>query len=584
MLEQVEQLPQALHVGGQVFHIQQVAFPGNDAGLGVPGQGLVAGVQSGRHQGLHVLVQLLQLLLHPGADLAEIQARKVLVQVIGGFHQLRRGIGLGRKQDTVLHVPVAGDQDQQDAFFGKAEKLDLADLRGGAPGGGDDAGEMGQLGEKLGGIGDQLLGMAGAQGVPDLDDLVLFQGAHGEQAVYEQPIAPGRGNPAGGGVGAGDEAGFFQVRHDVADGGGGQLQAGKPGQGPGAHGGTLGDVVLDQGLEQGAGTVVKHAADCTAGQAGRAAGAGFVLKFGSMNFPFHSLLNPRTIALVGKYQSREVGDALIMLAEYLHERGVVVFIERETAENMGRGEALSRWMVCGFNDIGAHADLAIVLGGDGTMLNAARRLARYKVPLVGVNQGRLGFMTDIARQDMLTCMEDLLDGRFQPESRMLLDAEVIREGREITSNVALNDIVVDKGAIGRMIEFELFINGEFIYNLRSDGLIVSTPTGSTAYALSANGPILHPTLTGIALVPLCPHALTNRPVIVDDRVEIELIINHADDPRVHFDGQLTLNLQRGDAIRLRRSEYSICFLHPPGYSYFAMLRQKLQWSERPKGT
>jgi NAD+ kinase len=283
---------------------------------------------------------------------------------------------------------------------------------------------------------------------------------------------------------------------------------------------------------------------------------------------------PRTIALVGKYHSREIAESLSRLAEYLHERGVSVFIERETAEQVGRQVDLSRWVTCGFNDIGAHADLAIVLGGDGTMLNAARRLARYRVPLVGVNQGRLGFMT---------CMDDLLDGRFSAENRMLLDAEVLRDGREIATNLALNDVVADKGAIGRMIEFELFIDGEFIYNLRSDGLIVSTPTGSTAYSLSAGGPILHPTLTGIALVPLCPHALTNRPIIVNDRADIELRIAHADDPRVHFDGQVTLDLQSGDSVRLRRSEYTICFLHPPGYSYFAMLRQKLQWSERPKG-
>ncbi|NJD25236.1 MAG: NAD kinase [Betaproteobacteria bacterium] len=293
---------------------------------------------------------------------------------------------------------------------------------------------------------------------------------------------------------------------------------------------------------------------------------------------------PRTIALVGKYHSREIAESLSRLAEYLHQRGVSVFIERETAEQVGRQVDLSRWVTCGFNDIGAHADLAIVLGGDGTMLNAARRLARYRVPLVGVNQGRLGFMTDIARSDMLTCMDDLLDGRFSAENRMLLDAEVLRDGREIATNLALNDVVADKGAIGRMIEFELFIDGEFIYNLRSDGLIVSTPTGSTAYSLSAGGPILHPTSTGIALVPLCPHALTNRPIIVNDRADIELRIAHADDPRVHFDGQVTLDLQPGDSVRLRRSEYSICFLHPPGYSYFAMLRQKLQWSERPKGT
>ena len=302
-----------------------------------------------------------------------------------------------------------------------------------------------------------------------------------------------------------------------------------------------------------------------------------------MNSAFGSYRSPRTIALVGKYHSPEIAESLSRLAGYLHERGVAVFVERETAEHIGKQVNLSRWVTCGFNDIGAHADLAIVLGGDGTMLNAARRLARYRVPLVGVNQGRLGFMTDIALCDMLTCMDDLLDGRFSAENRMLIDAEVVREGREIASNLALNDAVVDKGAIGRMIEFELFIDGEFIFNLRSDGLIVSTPTGSTAYSLSSGGPILHPTLTGIALVPLCPHALTNRPIIVNDQAEIELRIIHADDPRVHFDGQVTLNLHRHDCVRLKRSEYTICFLHPPGYSYFAMLRQKLHWSERPRG-
>ncbi len=303
-----------------------------------------------------------------------------------------------------------------------------------------------------------------------------------------------------------------------------------------------------------------------------------------MNSSFASCRSPRTIALVGKYHSPEIAESLRRLAEYLHERGVSVFIERETAENVGRLVDLSRWVACDFSDIGAHADLAIVIGGDGTMLNAARRLARYRVPLVGVNLGRLGFMTDIARSDMLTCMDDLLDGRFTAENRMLLDAEVIRDGKEIFDNQALNDVVVDKGAIGRMIEFKLSIDGEFIYNQRSDGLIVSTPTGSTAYSLSAGGPILHPTLTGIALVPLCPHALTNRPIMVNDQANIEVRIIQADDPRVHFDGQVTHDLQPGDLVRLRRSEYTICFLHPPSYSYFAMLRQRLHWSERPEGT
>jgi NAD+ kinase len=179
-------------------------------------------------------------------------------------------------------------------------------------------------------------------------------------------------------------------------------------------------------------------------------------------------------------------------------------------------------------------------------------------------------------------MDDLLAGRFVSENRLLLDAEILRDGVSMMSTLALNDVVVDKGAIGRMIEFGLFIDGEFIYNLRSDGLIVATPTGSTAYSLSANGPIMHPQVAGIALVPLCPHALTNRPILIGDRSEIEIRIIQATDSRAHFDGQVTVDLKRDDAVRIRRSEYSICFLHPPGHSYFAMLRQKLHWSEQPK--
>lgn len=291
---------------------------------------------------------------------------------------------------------------------------------------------------------------------------------------------------------------------------------------------------------------------------------------------------PRTIALIGKYHSPEIAESVRLLARHLAERGMTVLIEEETARNVVSQLELGSWASGSFPWIGGHADMAIVVGGDGTMLNAARQLARFRVPLVGVNQGRLGFMTDIARADMLTCMDDLLDGNFVPETRMLLDAEVVRNERSVVSNLALNDVVVDKGAIGRMIELELFVDGEFIYHLRSDGLIVATSTGSTAYSLSANGPILHPQVSAIALVPLCPHALSNRPILVGDRNEIEIRIVYATDSRAHFDGQVTVDLKNGDVVRIRRSEYSIRLLHPPGYSYFAMLRQKLHWSERPK--
>ena len=298
--------------------------------------------------------------------------------------------------------------------------------------------------------------------------------------------------------------------------------------------------------------------------------------------PENHIRSPRTVALIGKYHSPEIAESLRLLAKYLYEHGISVLIEEETARNVGPQLDLHGQASADFEAIGAEADIAIVLGGDGTMLNAARQLARFRVPLVGVNQGRLGFMTDIARSDMLSCMDDLLDGKFVLETRMLLDAEVLREGVNIESTLALNDVVVDKGAIGRMMEFGLFIDGEFIYNLRSDGLIVATPTGSTAYSLSANGPIMHPQMAGIALVPLCPHALTNRPILIGDRSDIEIRIIQATDCRAHFDGQVTVDLKRDDTVRICRSEYSICFLHPPEYSYFAMLREKLHWSEQPK--
>ena len=295
----------------------------------------------------------------------------------------------------------------------------------------------------------------------------------------------------------------------------------------------------------------------------------------------HSGFSPRIVALIGKYRSREIAESLSLLAKRLHERGVEVLVEEATAKLSDTEGDQGVWTRCRYPEIGERADAAIVLGGDGTMLNTARHLARYRVPLVGVNQGRLGFMTDIARADMLTCVDDLLAGKFTAENRMLLTGEIVRDGQVTASSLALNEIVVDKGAIGRLIDFDMYVDGEFLYNLRADGVIVSTPTGSTAYSLAAKGPVLHPQVTGIALVPLCPHSLTNRPVLVGDRNAIEIRIVRADDSRVHFDGQVTFDMKPGDAMRIRRSEDSVCLLHPPGYSYFAMLREKLHWNRQP---
>ncbi|TRZ95063.1 MAG: NAD kinase [Rhodocyclaceae bacterium] len=291
-----------------------------------------------------------------------------------------------------------------------------------------------------------------------------------------------------------------------------------------------------------------------------------------MNTAFH------TIALIGKYQSREIAESLRVLATFLKERGIEVLLEEDTATAVGASD----YAVAGYEAIGVRAELAVVLGGDGTMLNAARHLAKFEVPLVGINQGRLGFMTDIALGTMIESISALLEGKFSREKRFLLNAEVLRDGEPAFKTLALNDVVVNKGDIGRMIELEVKVDGELIHVLRADGLIVSTPTGSTAYALSANGPILHPSVPGIAIVPLCPHALSNRPITVSDSSTIDIALLPTHDAVVHFDGQTRFDARAGDVVRLAQSRHNVTLLHPPGYSYFAMLREKLHWSSTPR--
>jgi NAD+ kinase len=283
----------------------------------------------------------------------------------------------------------------------------------------------------------------------------------------------------------------------------------------------------------------------------------------------------KSVALIGLYNARQSAETLVSLAGFLIGQGCAVMVEAETAGNCG----FTQYPVVDYAQIGAGADLAVVLGGDGSMLSAARHLAAYRVPLVGINQGRLGFMTDIALGNMLESMGQLLEGRFSLEERTMLDAEVTRAGGRLMSTRGLNDVVVNKGAVGRLIEFLVHIDGEFVYDLRSDGLIVATPTGSTAYSLSSNGPILQPKVQGLTLVPICPHTLSNRPITVSDRSCIEITLKRAVDARLHFDGRPQCDLQEGDRVTIQRAEHTITFVHPPGYSYYAMLREKLHWSE-----
>ena len=286
-----------------------------------------------------------------------------------------------------------------------------------------------------------------------------------------------------------------------------------------------------------------------------------------------------TIAIIGKYQSRDVADAVLRIAAFLRERGHAVWIEQGTASAIGMA---GNCAVATYDEIGANSDLALVLGGDGTLLNTARRLAEHDVPLIGVNQGRLGFLTDVGREEAVDRLSEMLAGAYTEESRSMLNVEVLRANDRVFRTLALNDVVVNKGDIGRMIEFDVSIDAEFVYTQRSDGMIVTTPTGSTAYALSANGPILHPNVGGIALVPLCPHGLTARPITLPDACTIDIVLLPPHDARIHCDGQTHFDARAGDCVRISRSPHVLKLLHPPGYSYFAMLREKLHWSAVPR--
>ncbi len=283
----------------------------------------------------------------------------------------------------------------------------------------------------------------------------------------------------------------------------------------------------------------------------------------------------KTISLIGKYKSPEIAEPLMALARFLEGRGVRVLLDPLTASHMARNHL----EVMPLDEAGPLSDLAIVVGGDGTMLNVARTLAPFDVSLVGVNQGRLGFLTDISVGNMLHTIGEILDGKYVTEERMLLSAKVFRAGGEIFAVRAFNDVCIAKGADGGLIELEVRIDGRFVYLLRADGLIVSTPTGSTAYALSAGGPILHPALSVFAIVPVCPHTLSNRPIAVNSDVRIEVLMHRCADARVHFDSHSHCELQPDDRVMVERFQRSMRLLHPVGHNYYHMLREKLHWSE-----
>jgi NAD+ kinase len=283
------------------------------------------------------------------------------------------------------------------------------------------------------------------------------------------------------------------------------------------------------------------------------------------------------VALVGKFQAEGIKDHLKELVKLVSGLGCEVFVEADTANHLG----LSDYPTKTPQDFAGAIDLVIVLGGDGTMLGIARQLAGSNVPLVGINMGRLGYMTDIPIQSVNEILPKIIAGEYEADTRTLLDAVVLRDGKKINHALALNDVVVNRSGISGMVELSVRVNGSFMYNQRSDGLIVSTPTGSTAYALSAGGPILHPHVAGILLAPIAPHSLSNRPIVLpQDSVTVIEVINGLG-VIVNFDMQSQTNLQSGDKVEVRQSDKTIALLHPSKHSDYKTLREKLHWNEYP---
>lgn len=286
-----------------------------------------------------------------------------------------------------------------------------------------------------------------------------------------------------------------------------------------------------------------------------------------------------TIALIGKPDHKGANQTLVALHKHLVSLGLHVLIERRVGEQLGLENVELLEMV----ELGERADLAIVVGGDGNMLGAARVLARFDIAVVGVNRGNLGFLTDLSPDSFEQPLERLLAGDYQAEQRFLLETKVYRHGQLKASNTAMNEAVLHPGKIAHMIEFEVYINGVFMYSQRADGMIVATPTGSTAYSLSAGGPILTPNLNAITLVPMFPHTLSCRPIVIDADAQVKLVLapnNKTTQMLVGCDGHVSLAVQPGDEIHINKSPHKLKLVHPRGHNYFEVLRSKLGWGSK----
>ncbi len=287
----------------------------------------------------------------------------------------------------------------------------------------------------------------------------------------------------------------------------------------------------------------------------------------------------KTIGVFGKFQDRSVEKPVKLLAEHLEAKGIKVKLGHTTAEEITRD--LPQELL--HDNLTSDIDLAIVIGGDGTLLHVARRMAEKNVPVAGVNLGTLGFLTDIPQSEMLSEIDLILEGNYQIENRIMLNVAVTRHGDCVYQDHALNDIVIGRYALEKLIKWQAHVNGQFVTSARSDGVILATPTGSTAYALSAGGPIVHPGTDVISMVPVSPHTLSNRPITLPANSKVELSLQNKTPNCAHVstDGLIGYNLVGDEIVEISRSPYSVRLVHTENYNYFAMLRAKLGWgSER----
>lgn len=285
----------------------------------------------------------------------------------------------------------------------------------------------------------------------------------------------------------------------------------------------------------------------------------------------------KKVGIICKTGISEPSEILKGLLPWLRQKGYETYLDTETASALNiEGSPRSQ--------IPSLVDVIIVLGGDGTMLSVCRLVGDKGIPILGVNIGGLGFLTEVQKDELYDILENVLTGKCSMEERMMLTACVYRNNECVAEYIAMNDVVVTKGALARIIDLETYINHTYVNTFKADGLIVSTPTGSTAYALSAGGPILYPTLNSLVLAPICPHTLTNRPIVLPDDVLIEIVLrSQTEDVFLTLDGQVGFSLMLNDIVEVRKSPFTTKLLTPCGKDYFQILRTKLKWGERYTG-